>query len=628
MKKITLLIFPLILMTLSLFAQIRLDVEGDAWIRQRLILGNTTDNNIFIGEFAGMLTTPGTPNASDGEQNVFIGNSAGSSNTSGKWNVFMGDKAGAFNTTGNQNVMIGSSAGRSNTTGGLNVFVGFAAGSSNTTGIGNIFIGNTAGIDNTTGVLNTFIGSHAGGQNTIGSRNTFIGSAGASNTTGFRNTFIGYEAGDSNTTGKCNTFLGINAGMSSTTSDYNTFLGENAGQLTSTGFHNTFVGSQAGVTNTTGAQDVFVGRYAGRANTSGFANTFSGHGAGELNTIGRNNAFIGSGAGNVNTTGGFITCIGTRSNVLDNNLTNATAIGESAIVDISNKVVLGNTSVTMLESGTNMSLISDKRYKKNIQEEPTFNHLNFILKLNPVSYQYNTVKLVKERQAILEKIAKTKDHQGETSSKEEKKLYEDKAAAIKAAQEKDKIRYTGFLAQEVEKAANETSYQEFSGIVKPDDNGGKYALRYAEFVVPLVGAVQEQQQLIDAHQEQLTARDQRIEKLEADVAELKELLQKSIASKTENSQQTSILESAKLGQNIPNPFTSLTKIPYYIPQNSKQAVVQVYTITGQLVKTINVRSFGEGTLELQTNGLSNGQYTYSLEIDGRLIETKKMNLVK
>ena len=57
------------------------------------------------------------------------------------------------------------------------------------------------------------------------------------------------------------------------------------------------------------------------------------------------------------------------------------------------------------------------------------------------------------------------------------------------------IRRTGFIAQEVEKAALVTAY-EFSGIIKPKTAQEHYGLSYESFVVPLVKAVQEQQQII------------------------------------------------------------------------------------------------------------------------------------
>ena len=62
--------------------------------------------------------------------------------------------------------------------------------------------------------------------------------------------------------------------------------------------------------------------------------------------------------------------------------------------------------------------------------------------------------------------------------------------------EKEKTLQTGFVAQEVEKAAEESGY-DFSGVDKPKNDKDLYGLRYAEFVVPLVKAIQEQQQIIE-----------------------------------------------------------------------------------------------------------------------------------
>jgi len=52
------------------------------------------------------------------------------------------------------------------------------------------------------------------------------------------------------------------------------------------------------------------------------------------------------------------------------------------------------------------------------------------------------------------------------------------------------------LAQDVEQAAISVGY-DFSGVDKPKNKEDFYGLRYAEFVVPLVKAVQEQQEIIE-----------------------------------------------------------------------------------------------------------------------------------
>jgi len=66
---------------------------------------------------------------------------------------------------------------------------------------------------------------------------------------------------------------------------------------------------------------------------------------------------------------------------------------------------------------------------------------------------------------------------------------------VKTVAKKSNIRQTGFIAQEVEKVAKELGF-DFSGVDIPENEDDYYGLRYAQFVVPLVKAVQEQQQMI------------------------------------------------------------------------------------------------------------------------------------
>jgi len=89
----------------------------------------------------------------------------------------------------------------------------------------------------------------------------------------------------------------------------------------------------------------------------------------------------------------------------------------------------------------------------------------------------------------------------------------------KARREKEQKTYTGFVAQQVEKAAEACGF-DFSGIIRPANEKSIYNLTYAEFVVPLVKAVQEQQQQaeelkkqVEAQQKQIEQQQQMIEKL-------------------------------------------------------------------------------------------------------------------
>ncbi len=93
--------------------------------------------------------------------------------------------------------------------------------------------------------------------------------------------------------------------------------------------------------------------------------------------------------------------------------------------------------------------------------------LDFIRRLRPVAYNLDATK-------------------AQTFGGREMPFYLAKACA-----ERSKLRYTGFIAQEVEQAAKAAEY-DFSGVKVPADSRTQtYGLRYAEFVVPLTKAIQE-----------------------------------------------------------------------------------------------------------------------------------------
>jgi hypothetical protein len=155
--------------------------------------------------------------------------------------------------------------------------------------------------------------------------NLSLGSGGNANTTGTRNHFFGIGAGMSNTSGFKNSFVGFNAGNSNTTGTANTFVGDGAGQASTGGQLNSFFGEGAGANNTLGSENSFFGESAGGSSTVGDRNSFFGQRAGAEVRAGSDNTAIGYGAS------------------VGNGLTNATAIGASALVEQSNSLVLGQS---------------------------------------------------------------------------------------------------------------------------------------------------------------------------------------------------------------------------------------------------------------------------------------------
>jgi hypothetical protein len=92
-----------------------------------------------------------------------------------------------------------------------------------------------------------------------------------------------------------------------------------------------------------------------------------------------------------------------------------------------------------------------------------------------------------------------------------------------AYDEASRIRRSGFIAQEVEKAADATGYN-FSGVIKPKTEKEHYSLSYDAFVIPLVKGMQEQQVII-THQEKLIRKQQeQIDQLQRQQEDILKLL--------------------------------------------------------------------------------------------------------
>jgi hypothetical protein len=82
-----------------------------------------------------------------------------------------------------------------------------------------------------------------------------------------------------------------------------------------------------------------------------------------------------------------------------------------------------------------------------------------------------------------------------------------------------------------------------------------------------------------------------------------------------------------MGQNIPNPTSALTQIPYKIPQNGT-IHFSVMTITGQVLYSKDIPSLaGTHLLEFETQQFADGIYYYSMEYQGQRI-VKKMTIQK
>jgi len=81
-------------------------------------------------------------------------------------------------------------------------------------------------------------------------------------------------------------------------------------------------------------------------------------------------------------------------------------------------------------------------------------------------------------------------------------------------------------------------------------------------------------------------------------------------------------------ENFPNPFNPKTRIGFTLP-NSGSVRVEVYNTLGQKVKTIEEKNFsaGNGYIDLEMNGLSNGVYIAKITLDNKYSIIRKMMLL-
>jgi trimeric autotransporter adhesin len=92
---------------------------------------------------------------------------------------------------------------------------------------------------------------------------------------------------------------------------------------------------------------------------------------------------------------------------------------------------------------------------------------------------------------------------------------------------------------------------------------------------------------------------------------------------------TVTLTSAYLEQNTPNPVNGgTTIIRYQVPQTSHSARLTLTNAKGQLVQTINISSKGAGQVTVNTSLLATGTYNYTLWMDGKQADTKRLLIIE
>ena len=259
----------------------------------------------------------------------------------------------------------------------------------------------------------------ASGLPSDASSNTLAGTGAlpVTNTSGGNSAF-GYQALNKNSAlTSYSTAVGWKA-LNNSSGNLNTAVGAMAlDYLTSPSGSNTALGGNAGLDLLTGTSNTFIGTNAGQNGTP--------------LQYGDNNLYLGAGAA--------ASAAGTAGTPI----TNEIVIGQGATGLGSNKVRIGNSSVTVIQGQVAWTNTSDRRLKQDIVDSQL--GLAFIQKLRPVTYTFIT---------------------------------------------QPTVTHEGLIAQEVEAAAQSLGTV-FHGLQVPSRPEDHYALTYSDLVMPLINAAKE-----------------------------------------------------------------------------------------------------------------------------------------
>lgn len=159
-------------------------------------------------------------------------------------------------------------------------------------------------------------------------------------------------------------------------------------------------------------------------------------------------------------------------------------------------------------------------------------------------------------------------------------------------------KHNGFIAQEIQKVYPDLVYA---------NNEGTLAIDYLGFIPIIVEALKKQDELISTQAQEIQVLKSYIDALGKKSIELSS-------------------SSSILYQNSPNPFNISTTVKYYIDPKAKEAVISIYSVNGKVVKFNKIIERGSGSIVIEKNELSTGIYTYTLIVDGIVIDTKNMLL--
>ena len=141
------------------------------------------------------------------------------------------------------------------------------------------------------------------------------------------------------------------------------------------------------------------------------------------------------------------------------------------------------------------------------------------------------------------------------------------------------------------------------------------AVNYLELIPIMIKAMQEQNKIIQEQNNKIELLTQKLNAIT------------STSSASDNSINVK-LSNAYLGQSIPNPVKNTATINYSNIPASANARLMVYDANGKMLKQITLNKGGSGSVNVDVSSLSAGSYSYSLQINNKVVETKTIEVAR
>lgn len=250
-----------------------------------------------------------------------------------------------------------------------------------------------------------------------------------------------------------------------------------------------------------------------------------------------------------------------------------------------------------------VNITSDARLKENVQSLQ--NPLNILEQVSGVTYNYKLSEISKYREQDDSKFSEANksqnsiDSQAPTDAASIEKAYKDKlfqSEINRVESEEANRKRIGFLAQDVQKVLPE--------LVQTDDKG-VMSIDYIGFIPLIVESIKEMQLTIQNQNEQI----ENLQRLLSGDPE-----SKLRSSSTSNS--TNMIEGTKLYNR------EGASVAYSLPSAFTTANIQVYDITGRMIKDFNLDK-ANNTLNINPSEIGYGTFVYALFVDGRKADILK-----